>query len=164
MGLLLGLLSLFYVFRWCPRPLRSLIQQRFGHQYRIDGPNCRQSNLFEKPKNSKRTIVPEGTYQYRQQYIKNNNDKSINRPRITSMENTLLSSSEPFFDKSLSSIEFRSSTTKATLFGSPSRASLLPAENISFIASPITPLDSSKHHYDSILLQKYSMQIQSQRV
>ena len=112
--LLLGSLALLYLCRWCPRPLRSIIRNRFHRQPDVYCQHCQQSKLFDDSNNPKRSQVSDDTQQYRKQYI-NNCDTDLARQSIKN---------EAFVHESPSPLDSSFFNITRTSFLSPSTITL----------------------------------------
>jgi hypothetical protein len=132
-----------------------LIRNRFRRQDDIYCQYCQQSTLFNDPQNPNRSKLPEGTRQYREQYINNQNDNSINERRISDRENEF--SNDSFVTQSLTPFEFGLSTTS---FASPSTTSLIPMGNVPHTLPPRSLSNIPARPHRSFLVRAYSRQIQ----
>ncbi|CAM4934426.1 unnamed protein product [Rotaria socialis] len=149
--LLLGLLSLL-----------SIIHRRFCRDHKFCCSNCRHSHFSDDSNDGNKSAMPEGTRQYRQQYINTDNKMKTYRSVQSPVERVSFSAHDPLNDRSISTVGFRPSISRSRSIASGSGTSLLPNGRTSRITmiSPINPLPQRS---ESLLLRLYSKQVHPQR-
>ncbi|CAF2169855.1 unnamed protein product [Rotaria magnacalcarata] len=160
--LLLGLISLLYLFRCCPGPLRSIIHRRFFQDHKFCCSNCRHSTFSDDSQDGNKSALPEGTRQYRQQYINTDNKTTTYRPVQSPVERVSFSANDWFNDRPISTVGFHSSMSRSRSIGSGSGANLLPNRRTSRITM-ISPINPPPQRSESLLLRLYSKQVHPQR-
>ncbi|CAF0952640.1 unnamed protein product [Rotaria sordida] len=155
--LLVSFLALCYLFRWCPGPIRSILQYRYGHQEDMHCKYCQRSILDDDSQkiNEGKLIISEDTRRYRQQYLNTDDNPS---PTNSYLEREYVSLRN--FSNSDSRSILSAPTTTITRISSLVSPSIntLPTENFSRILSSSSSR-SQPRHANSILSRLYSKQI-----